>query len=363
MTEPQAPSLPPLTPEQQDMRELVQRLARVQAKIADPVKATAGDSNFDKKLKHGGVKEYKFADLTTVLQTVRPALASEGLAFTQELESNAAELRVCTVLMYGLASRVSVWAQPMPPMPVDRNGQPMAMGQAQKIGACTTYARRKALLAIVGVQDDEQDDHDLEEHEQAKAEKAEKAAERKDEVRAKAQERAAESRASSESAPQPMTNEELKAQAELLQKWARERGVEIPSRGVLSAIFAKKGWDITSRAHFQEWRRSLDDEAKEPGILSFLRTLIPATEPEPPTTESSGAAVMKAISGWAKVQGLANPDDEENARTAISALLGDLGMEHATMTAKKWGVALARLTDPKATAHWLAVLGECYPPF
>lgn len=359
MTEPQAPPLPPLTPEQADLRELVQRLARVQAKIADPVKATAGDSNFDKRLKGGGVKEYKFADLVTVLQVVRPALAAEQLALTQVFDNTQSELRLVTRVLYGVAFIESVWLQPMPPMPSSKAGDALPMGQAQKIGACATYARRKALLAIVGVQDDEQDDPDLGGEREPAAEP------RKEAIREKAQERAAESRASSETQPQPMTNEELKAHAELLQKWAKERGLELPARGVLTAVFTKKGWDMTSRAHFQEWRRLLDDQTKEAGILSFLRaTFPPATEPEavayPP---SNPAAVMKAITAWAKTQELANPEAEDNTKIALSTLLADLKMEYSEMTPEKWGKALAKISDPKQTAHFLAVLGDCYPPF
>ena len=162
----------PLTPEQEDLRELTRRLARVQATIADPVKATEGDATFSKRQKDGQFKQYKFADLVTVLQLVRPALSAEGLAFTQELEGTDTQVRVCTVLMYGLASRVSTWAQPMPPMPLSKSGEPLAMGQAQKIGACITYARRKSLLALLGIQDEEQDDSDLGEREERAAEKA-----------------------------------------------------------------------------------------------------------------------------------------------------------------------------------------------
>lgn len=383
MNESQAPPQQPLTPEdaltktamaiaakgfvydvmrpsfeQEDMRELVQRLARVQAKIADPEKLTEGDERFNKKTR-AGVKQYRFADLTTVLQVVRPALASEGIAFTQTFDDTMTEIRLSTRLLYGCAYIESLWLQPLPPMPVDRNGSPMAMGLAQVKGACATYARRKALLAIVGVQDDEQDDPDLGGEREPVAET------RKDEIREKAQARAATTQASTESAPQPMTAEELRAQALRLQKWAAQRGVQIPATGVLKVLFDAKKWDIMSRKDVQEWGRTLDDLAFEPAILAFLRANFgPATQPEaasyPP---SNPAAVMKAIVGWAKVQGLDYPENEGRTQEALASLINDLGWEYSSMTPEKWGAALAKLLDPKQTAHWVAVLGPCYPPF
>jgi hypothetical protein len=324
-----------LTPEQEDLRELRTRLSRVLAVIQDPLKATEGQVR--------GRQNYRYADLSDCLKAVRPLLSAEGLALVQPMRVDGEILTVSTQVCYGLAAETSELSAPAP------KGM-------QELGSAVTYLRRYTLCALLAVQGDEADPD-----KEVKADPA--AGTRKEAIKEQAQARAAESKASSETAPQPMSNDELRAHSELLQKWAKERGLELPARGVLTAVFQKKGWDMTSRAHFQEWRRLLDDTTKEPGILTFLRSAFPpATQTEAPM-ESDPNEVLKAITAFATAQGFDYPNQEPRAQEALANLLHNLNEKYGDMSPTKWGAVLAKLLDPRRTAHWVAVLGPCYPPF
>ena len=96
-----------------------------------------------------GTYEFHYAPLDEVFESVRPALAANGLAITQIVESaNGEELRLRTLLIHEsgamLESMLPLWVAPD--------------SKAQALGSAITYMRRYALQAILGVAAEEDDD-------------------------------------------------------------------------------------------------------------------------------------------------------------------------------------------------------------
>lgn len=344
------PTTTPLTPEQADLRELVIRLARVQAKIIDPVKLTAGDANFNKRLRDGSVKEYRFADLVTVLQTVRPALANEGIVVTQPFDSTASEIRVLTQLRYGIACIESVWLQPMPPMPVSKAGEPLPMGQAQKIGACATYARRKALLALVGVQDDEQDDPDLGTREQT-PEPSEREKRIKEQANARAQQQEHQ-----EDDLGPLMAQTLR----MLGDMAVRNDYAIDKRAALQACLDKRGWPEPTRERLESLQAALLDPSKEEALMKIIKPHLSQRQTQ---REATQVEVERAAAAWAEANMMHNVVEDYYVRDMITALATDLGQDLGAMTPKAWAVQLARFQDPKQTPTLQALFAGVFVPF
>lgn len=91
----------------------------------------------------------KFASLAGVMKTVRPVLAKHGLAIVQQPTNMDFEKpALLTTLLH--VSGASIVSDPFP-LAVEKPGP-----QAQ--GAALTYARRYAVLAILGLVGDEDDD-------------------------------------------------------------------------------------------------------------------------------------------------------------------------------------------------------------
>ena len=107
----------------------------------------------------------KYADLASVWQACREALAKNGLALVQTLDL-AGESQV---LITTLGHSSGQWMKSIMKLPVQKPGP-------QEIGSCISYCRRYSLAAMVGVYQDEDD-----------AEKAEKPYRKAEEER-KAQE-------------------------------------------------------------------------------------------------------------------------------------------------------------------------------
>ena len=114
-------------------------MAKVQSEIEDPTK--------NKKADAGVRGSYRYADLPTVLDVVRPALSRNGFAFMQlpcELDGQPA---LTTLLVHAsgdwLETTVYLRAVKYDP---------------QGIGSALTYARRYAILAVCGIAADDDDD-------------------------------------------------------------------------------------------------------------------------------------------------------------------------------------------------------------
>jgi hypothetical protein len=87
-----------------------------------------------------GPMRYSYADLAAVLGEVRPVLAAHGLVVTQSASSGDDEVIVHTTLLHKSGQFVTAWPFRL------------AAGKtAQQAGSAVTYARRYALLAVLGL--------------------------------------------------------------------------------------------------------------------------------------------------------------------------------------------------------------------
>ena len=115
---------------------LAEALAAAQLEITDPAK-DAVNPHF----------RSRYADLATVLKTVRPVLARHGLAITQTTQvDEQGRLLLVTRLHWGNEELVGYY--PIQPVKADPQGY----------GSALTYARRYTIQAIVGVAADDDDD-------------------------------------------------------------------------------------------------------------------------------------------------------------------------------------------------------------
>jgi hypothetical protein len=117
-------------------RTIADALASAQAELTDPVKDSV-NPHF----------KSRYADLATVLKTVRPVLAKHGIAVTQttRVEDDG---RVLLVTRLHWHDEEIVGYYPVSPTKNDPQG----------LGSAMTYARRYTLQAMVGVAADEDDD-------------------------------------------------------------------------------------------------------------------------------------------------------------------------------------------------------------
>lgn len=114
---------------------LAEALAAAQLEITDPAK-DAVNPHF----------RSRYADLATVLKTVRPVLARHGIAFTQTTQILDGALVLVTRLHWRDEELCGYY--PIQPMKADPQGY----------GSALTYARRYTIQAIVGVAADDDDD-------------------------------------------------------------------------------------------------------------------------------------------------------------------------------------------------------------
>lgn len=114
---------------------LAEALAAAQLEITDPAK-DAVNPHF----------RSRYADLATVLKTVRPVLARHNIALTQTTQILDGALVLVTRLHWKDEELAGYY--PISPTKADPQGY----------GSALTYARRYALQAIVGVAADDDDD-------------------------------------------------------------------------------------------------------------------------------------------------------------------------------------------------------------
>lgn len=88
----------------------------------------------------------KYADLITIIKTVKPVLVKNGLAFTQLVNKDETGGVITTMLMHESGQ----WIAANTNYPI--NGKP------QEQGSAITYMRRYALSAILGIAADPDDD-------------------------------------------------------------------------------------------------------------------------------------------------------------------------------------------------------------
>lgn len=118
---------------------LASAMVAVQKQIEDPVKNKRADA--------GTRGSYRYADLPTVLDVVRPALVANGFAVMQfpcEMDDAPA---LTTILIHTSGEWIETTTKVRPTDP-----------RPQNIGSALSYARRYALLALCGIAADDDDD-------------------------------------------------------------------------------------------------------------------------------------------------------------------------------------------------------------
>jgi hypothetical protein len=101
----------------------------------------------DRVAKIGPGREYRYADLATILATVRPVLGAHGLALTQRTQIRGEAIILLTELRHSSGEVL------------DSEYPVAAIGaRHQDMGGALTYARRYALCGLVGIAADEDDD-------------------------------------------------------------------------------------------------------------------------------------------------------------------------------------------------------------
>lgn len=88
----------------------------------------------------------KYADLASVWDAIREPLTSNGLSVVQLLRSTQGGVEVETILMHSSGQQIS-----------DVFAVPASKQDAQGYGSAATYARRYALMAMVGVAPEDDD--------------------------------------------------------------------------------------------------------------------------------------------------------------------------------------------------------------
>ncbi len=121
----------------EEIKELCTALAKAQGQVENATKSTA--NLFFKS---------KYADLASVWDAIREPLSSNGLSVIQQpIDGGVGGITLRTLLMH--ASGQALESQFT--MPVKANAS------AQDVGSALTYARRYALMALVGIAPEDDD--------------------------------------------------------------------------------------------------------------------------------------------------------------------------------------------------------------
>lgn len=121
--------------------KLAAALAKAQAKIADPTMSGEGQVGGGKT----AARKYPYALLTDVLAVARVALGDQGIFLLQAVDIDR------NVMLTRLVHSSGEWLETDYPM-APRNSDP------QRQGSANTYARRYALMTILGIAGERDDD-------------------------------------------------------------------------------------------------------------------------------------------------------------------------------------------------------------
>jgi len=121
----------------ESINELATALSKAQSEIEDATK----DKNGHK---------YKYADLSQILQIVRPSFTKHGLAVSQFPTDSGDNVAIDTILMHSSGQ----WLSSSFSMSVETTKN---MTKAQASGSVITYMRRYALAAVAGITQEDND--------------------------------------------------------------------------------------------------------------------------------------------------------------------------------------------------------------
>lgn len=153
MTEQETISIAETSPEAVTVQEaepprtLFAALAKAQASFAKVRKTHAVTVSPSK----GRAYTYKYADLESILDAVRPALNAAGIYLYQHVTNRNSAVSCTTILTHESGEQL---AGGEISIPISSGG----MNSAQSLGSAITYARRYSLSAALGISADDDDD-------------------------------------------------------------------------------------------------------------------------------------------------------------------------------------------------------------
>jgi len=98
--------------------------------------------------KAGFKYSYKYADLPTILSTINPILAKNGLSITQPLSGDTDTLQIKTLLLHTSGENI----ESLISVKVERTEK---MSYVQAVGSAITYLRRYAITSLLNLSADE----------------------------------------------------------------------------------------------------------------------------------------------------------------------------------------------------------------
>ena len=122
--------------------QLADALCKAQSQMKESLKTKTAQVKSDK-----GSYSYKYAELSDLLEAVKPALLGQGLAISQGVDSYERGVKVTTLLMHSSGEHLS-----------STLSMPVTGSTPQAYGSAITYARRYALSALLGVAPEDDDD-------------------------------------------------------------------------------------------------------------------------------------------------------------------------------------------------------------
>jgi hypothetical protein len=122
----------------ENINEIGAALAKAQSAFKDAAKDQQG---------YG----YKYANLASILQIVRPAMTANGIAILQDVADSDGKVAVTTRLVHSSGQWLESSAFSMSIEP--KKG----LSHAQCMGSVVTYARRYALAALLGITQEDDD--------------------------------------------------------------------------------------------------------------------------------------------------------------------------------------------------------------
>lgn len=118
------------------------------SKLAEALSAAQGEMRSARRDETNPHFKHRYASLTSVIETARPALAKHGLAFTQAPGPLVdGTIEITTMLLH----KEGQWIRSTLSMPVLRR-------DPQGIGSALTYGLRYSLMAILGIPPADDDD-------------------------------------------------------------------------------------------------------------------------------------------------------------------------------------------------------------
>ncbi len=231
-------------------QELIAALIAAKAKFTPLKKSRTATV----RMKKGGYYSYNYADLADILNMVTPALAAFGLVIIQPFTIADGQILIFTELMHTSGQ----WLSTELPLPNIATGN---MNAIQQIGSVTTYGRRYAIEALLGIASEDDTDGRGGEDSKGKAEAERKADEEADQEAGPTKKAAAEKNRKTENPVTPKQERE-KILAKITQLMKHTRFIE-GHRIKAKADIATAKTNIELEAVRVFWQAKFDELAEE----------------------------------------------------------------------------------------------------